>query len=181
MKGWEGPMAEAIEKQIWANGRTFWRVPFSTEVEYFYGSGASGKARCRDLSRGGLSMTLGRYLTPGRKVLLRVFSTWNPNEAAEFKGRIVWCRPTERPEWFRAGVEILRDVPEVLEDLSRLILEAATAYAGESGQRAAKGSGKEMRTPAQYRPRSHARGLAYAVLISPRVSASTTLAARSGE
>lgn len=116
--------------QLGANGRRFLRVPFATEVDYFYGTKASGSGQCRELSRGGLSMSLGRYLTPGRKILVRVFSTSNPNEAAELKGRIAWCRPTGQPERFLAGVEVFYDAPEVSEDLSRLMLEAALAHTG---------------------------------------------------
>lgn len=123
-------MADAHRTRIWMNGRSFLRVPFSTTVEYFYGAGATGTGQCRDLSRNGLSMSLGRYLTPGRKILVRVFSIANPVEAAELKGRIVWCRPTEQPERFLAGVEIFYDMPEVSEDLSRLMFEAALAHTG---------------------------------------------------
>jgi hypothetical protein len=124
-------------------------------------------------------MSLGRYLTPGRKVLVRVFSVRNPNEAAELKGRIAWCRPTEQPERFLAGVEIFYDAPEVSEDLSRLMLEAALAHADA----AAPVSFEEPeQKPARVRIRMRfpAGAVACAGCVKAMALATTLLAVRSG-
>jgi len=121
-------MVETVSNRMSADERRFLRVPFSTRVEYFHGAGASGTGCCREVSHRGLSMRLGRYLAPGRKVLVRVFSVANPVEAAELKGRVAWCRPTAAPDQFLAGIEVFFDAPEAFEDLSRLVLEAALAH-----------------------------------------------------
>lgn len=147
--------------QLGANGRRFPRVPFAAEVDYFYGTEASGSGRCRELSRDGLSMSLGRYLTPRRKILVRVFSTSSPTEAAEIKGRIAWCRPAGQPERFLAGVEVFCDAPEVSGDLSRLTLEAAPAHTGAT-ETVSGDKPEEPSDAARFRMRFTISTLAYA-------------------
>lgn len=108
------------EKRIQDDERTFVRVQFETSVHCASDDGHVGAGITGDVSRGGLSLHLGRYLRPGRLVLLRVSE---PAAAAplELKGEIAWCRPEGPAGAFRAGVRVIHDEPEAIEGLSRLV------------------------------------------------------------
>ncbi len=100
--------------------RTFVRVQFETSVHCASDDGHVGAGVTADVSRGGLSLHLGRYLRPGRFVLLRVNEP-TAAEPLEVKGEIAWCRPEGPAGAFRTGIRVIHDEPEAFEGLSRLV------------------------------------------------------------
>ncbi len=89
--------------------RRFGRVPFTGTIRYQYANDLSGLATCRNLGHGGMCVRLGRYLRPGRLILLEVIDADDTVEPVEFKGRVVWCRPASSPCMFAAGVRVFHD------------------------------------------------------------------------
>lgn len=80
----------------------------------------SGVARWRDVSRSGASIELGRYLRPGREVMLEVSSPLVLNGPLKIRGRVVWCRPAAEAGRYVAGLFIYRDTPEMALDFAAL-------------------------------------------------------------
>ncbi len=86
------------------------RKPRSGAVIYASGGDVSGLATWCDESAGGASIRLGRYLRPGRPVVLRYQSSVGDNGTEESQGRVVWCRPLGGDGCtFAAGVEFHND------------------------------------------------------------------------
>ena len=55
------------------DARRFPRTPFHSVARYWCAADDEGStAACRNLGRGGLSLTMGRYLRPGRFMMLEV-------------------------------------------------------------------------------------------------------------
>jgi hypothetical protein len=64
---------------------------------------------------------MGRYLRPGRFMMLEVADPADCQEPVELKGRVVWCRAASDPCMFVAGVHVFHDDPQSVEALVRLV------------------------------------------------------------
>jgi hypothetical protein len=69
-------------------------------VSYQYGAGETGVAAWQDISLHGSRIRLGRYLPPGKHILLQ------GGPLPELKCRVVWCLPREGSQYFEAGLRI---------------------------------------------------------------------------
>lgn len=99
--------------------RQFARVPFTGAVTYRYEPEHEGTAMCTNVGRGGLSLELGRYLRPGKYVMLSVSGA--DGEPLELKARVAWCRALPGSRLFAAGVRVYHDEPQSLQALSRMV------------------------------------------------------------
>lgn len=79
-----------------------------------------GWARWCSVSRDGACIHLGRYLRPGKHLMLRTGRTEDAGTGAEFKARVVWCRPVAAGAQFVAGLKIIHDTPDSEEALAAL-------------------------------------------------------------
>ena len=77
------------------------------ELEYRYGNAEQGKAVWCSFGRDGACIRMGRYLRPGRHVLL--IDESDGDAPAEFSGRIVWCRPGADGRSYIAGIYLFDD------------------------------------------------------------------------
>lgn len=77
------------------------------ELEFRYGNDEQGKAVWCSVGRDGACIRMGRYLRPGRHVLLIDYSAGEL--PAEFSGGIVWCRPGADGRSYIAGVYLFDD------------------------------------------------------------------------
>ncbi|MBM3289860.1 MAG: PilZ domain-containing protein [Candidatus Hydrogenedentes bacterium] len=107
--------------------RRFARVAFAGRMVYRYASDDEGTAEVSDVSRGGLRMTMGRYLRPGTPVMLEAAGVRVNGRAVELKGRIVWCAPEMRGHRFVAGVRVIYDEPDAVTAVSALVNHALHA------------------------------------------------------
>ncbi len=108
------------------HSRRYSRSPLVGKVRYQYGSGEFGMGEWRDVCRAGAGLRLGRYLRPGRRLLITFEAE---GVSAEVKAQVVWCRPRSGEATFEAGIRIYHDVVEaegVLWSLTRLE-DASTA------------------------------------------------------
>ena len=101
--------------------RRFFRVPYAGVVRYWYAPDEDGTAKCCDVGQGGVCLSLGRYLRPGRRVMLSVSGPEASTTGAEFKGEVVWCRPAATPCIFLAGVRVWHDDPETPDTLASMV------------------------------------------------------------
>lgn len=76
------------------------RLPFAERVTYCYGGQQGASAVWRNVSRSGGRVYLGRYLRPGRSLLLTF------GAATRFKAMVVWCRRVGDSADFEAGLWI---------------------------------------------------------------------------
>lgn len=135
-------MGNELGRTLYQDQRRFTRVPHRGDISYRYTANDAATAVCVDMSRGGVCLALGRYLRPGKLLLLAVASTPEAGDAAELKAQIVWCRPTDDPKVFHAGAHIFHDEPEVSVIMSELLYEALV-YSGhiEPGKKQGLDSG----------------------------------------
>jgi hypothetical protein len=83
-----------------------------------------GWARWCSVSRDGACIHLGRYLRPGKHIMLRLHHHTDV-ATSEFKARVVWCRPIAAGAHFVAGLKIFHDQPESEEALAALAWPAS--------------------------------------------------------
>jgi len=76
------------------------RLPFAERVTYRYGERYAGSALWHNVSRSGGRIHLGRYLRPGRSLLL----SFGPTTL--FTAMVVWCRRAGNSADFEAGLWI---------------------------------------------------------------------------
>lgn len=98
--------------------RTSQRVVALGTLIYQVSREDKGWARWCSVSRDGACIHLGRYLRPGKYVMLRTNGAHATN--VEFKARVVWCRPVAGGVHFVAGLKIYRDSPESEDALAAL-------------------------------------------------------------
>lgn len=91
------------------------RIAFGTLV-YQDSPQDKGWARWCSVSRDGACIHLGRYLRPGKHLMLRSHGA----HRSEFKARVVWCRPVAGGAHFVAGLKIFHDTPDSEEALAAL-------------------------------------------------------------
>jgi hypothetical protein len=100
------------------------RLPAFGTLEYQASPDDTGWARWQTVSRDGACIHLGRYLRPGKYSLLR----WRRHlGTAEFKARVVWCRPVSADGHFLAGLKIIHDEPGSEEALAAVAGLSAAA------------------------------------------------------
>ncbi len=87
--------------------RIFTRLPFDSAVEWRDLTGEDGHAVIRDVSRGGLSLSLGRYMRPGPVVTVTFGDIEFTGAPVELDAAVVWCKPTDQPDTFLAGLKII--------------------------------------------------------------------------
>jgi hypothetical protein len=112
-------MANSTVGTVVNDQRQFARVPFTGAVTYRYEPDHEGTAMCTDVGRGGLCLHLGRYLRPGRRVMLSVAGP--DGEPLELKARVAWCRATPGSRLFATGVRVYHDEPQSLGALSTMV------------------------------------------------------------
>lgn len=89
--------------------------------------------RSRDVSRGGLSVTVAKQVTPGALAKLRlalVFDEETFSEWLELEARVVWCAPVGRSGQHQLGLSYQKVTPEARKYLDlflRHITEAEKA------------------------------------------------------
>ena len=76
------------------------RLPFAERVTYRYGGRHDASAVWRNVSRSGGRLYLGRYLRPGKSLLLTF------GAATQFSAMVVWCRRVGNSADFEAGLWI---------------------------------------------------------------------------
>lgn len=108
--------------KILAERRVSRRSPLTGRVSYQYGVGETGTAAWQDISLHGSRIRLGRYLPPGKHILLQ------GEPLPELKGRVVWCLPREGSRYFEAGLRIYHTDLDVIHALEAI---AAEPSAGE--------------------------------------------------
>jgi len=94
-------------------------LPFTGRVAYRYGGQQGGSALWRNVSRAGGRIHLGRYLRPGKSLLL-TFGT-----AARFTAMVVWCRRAGNSADFEAGLWIPPDGEDSVLDYTALAEDGA--------------------------------------------------------
>ncbi len=100
------------------------RFPHTGSLEYRYGLSDTGIATWHDVGRDGVCIRLGRYLRPGRSLVLIREERELHDEPRELKGRIVWCRPSGDGETYLVGVKVHRSGVELCYAMSSLVREA---------------------------------------------------------
>ncbi|MBN2310633.1 MAG: PilZ domain-containing protein [Candidatus Hydrogenedentes bacterium] len=135
--------------------RRFVRVPFTGLATYRCGSRDTGGAVCLDVGRGGMRVELGRYLRPGRRLLVSVSGLPGQNERIELKARVAWCRPTTNPSVFLTGLRVFHDDARSVAGLTELFyrgLEQMGLIACASGDGTPGSEGPERPNEAGERP-----------------------------
>jgi len=81
-------------------------------VSYTVSRGESGSAVWRDISRTGARLRLGRYVRPGRVVVLDFPAPQFGCGQYRLQARVVWCRQVQDGADFELGLLVVRDEPE---------------------------------------------------------------------
>lgn len=81
------------------NERATFRSPFLGKFEYICAS-MSGTASWSSASHQGASITIGRYLSPGRLIQIC-------QDKLDVIGYVVWCKPTQETGTFLAGIRFI--------------------------------------------------------------------------
>ncbi|MBI5093153.1 MAG: PilZ domain-containing protein [Candidatus Hydrogenedentes bacterium] len=134
-------MSNDLGRTVALDQRRFTRVPHRGDVSYRYAANDAATAVCVDVSHGGVCLAMGRYLRPGRFVLLAFTTAADSDSTVELKAQIVWCRPTDEPHVFQAGVNIFHDEPDVSVIMSELLYQALV-----NGGHIEAGKGRHQRT-----------------------------------
>lgn len=98
--------------------RTSPRTALSGNVPYQYGTKERCAAKWLDIGLKGARIRLGRYIAPGKHLLLL------PSPCAELKARVVWCLPREGSQYFEAGLRIYPSEHDAFRIVESLFAEA---------------------------------------------------------
>ncbi len=97
------------------------RYTLGGTVQYTYGLPVeAGMAQWCDVSRAGASISLGRYLRPGRELYLEVPSPLTPGALVKVRAQVAWCAPACEAGHFVAGLLVYRDTPEMALDFAAI-------------------------------------------------------------
>lgn len=88
------------------------RMNVQGKLLYRYNGDESGAAHWQDVSRVGAKLRLGRYLRPGRNLVLEFASPLVEEGQVQLPARVIWCRLMAEGADFVAGVQIRRERPE---------------------------------------------------------------------
>jgi len=97
------------------------RASYSGKATYRYARDDGGSATVVNLCPSGACLALGRYLRPGRFMLLALEADSSPRTTIELKTQVVWCRPTKNIGVFLTGVRILHDELDTEVTISELL------------------------------------------------------------
>jgi hypothetical protein len=101
--------------------RRFTRVAFRLPIQFHDGTGSPSDAILTNVSYGGLTMTLGRYLKPQTVVRIPV----PIGEKVLFlPATVAWCVPDNNSERFRAGLRADHSGKHTMAILSSWVLDA---------------------------------------------------------
>lgn len=109
--------------------RRFTRVEFKTPIKFHDGSGAVSGAMVVNVSYGGLTLTMGRYLKPN--TLLRIPIALE-NRQISFPAVVAWCTPEPTSETFRVGLRADHRGKHTMAILSSWVLDAFQEAADEN-------------------------------------------------
>jgi len=110
--------------------RVFTRVPFAHPVRWIGVNGDSGPATLRNVSRSGVSVSLGRFLRPGPVVRLVFDDIEYAGQPIEVQALTVWCKPENgSPDRFVAGFKIIQGERHTLGAMSEVFYAAIREYA----------------------------------------------------
>lgn len=111
--------------------RIFTRVEFQRPVRLHESDGDASACALREVSRGGLSVSLGRYLRPGPAVEFEFDDITYRGQAVRFIAIVKWCRPDhQHPERFRAGFQVVHGERDTLGAVSEVFYHALARAAG---------------------------------------------------
>jgi len=99
--------------------RTSPRTPLSGKVACQYDSKEQCLAEWRDIGLKGARIRLGRYIAPGKHLLLL------PAPGSELKARVVWCLPREGSQYFEAGLRIYPSEHDAFRIIESLFAKAS--------------------------------------------------------
>jgi len=116
-------MRPALNQTTTRDQRRFVRVDVTGNLEYRHAPNESGCAVLHDIGRGGLGLRLGRYLSPGRRVMVTLEET-EPGHPVELKAVVAWCRPTGDGRTYLAGLRLFYDESSTFTVVSRLLRRA---------------------------------------------------------
>jgi hypothetical protein len=122
-------MSSQIAVRIAGDPRRSARTLYSGKATYRYARGEGGGATVVNLCAIGACPALGRYLRPGRFILVGLETDSWPRGTIELKAQIVWCRPTDNPGAFLMGVRIFQDDPDTGAVMSDLLLRSRAGEA----------------------------------------------------
>lgn len=117
--------------------RIFTRVGFQRPVHLHESDGEASACALREVSRGGLSVSLGRYLRPGPAVEFEFDDIAYRNRPVRFAAIVKWCRPDrQRPGQFRAGFQVVHGERDTLGAVSEVFYQALARAAGPRNEAA---------------------------------------------
>lgn len=112
--------------------RVFTRVPFAHPVRWAGMNGDEGSAILRNVSRSGVSVSLGRFLRPGPVVRLVFDDIKYARQPIEVQALTVWCKPERgAPDRFIAGFKIVQGERHTLGAMSEVFYAALREYAAK--------------------------------------------------
>ena len=101
--------------------RSFTRIPFRLPIHFHDGTGSLSEAYLTNVSYGGLTMTLGRYLKPQTAVRIPVSVG---NKQIFFPAVVAWCAPDSNSATFQAGLRADHGGKHTMAILSSWVLDA---------------------------------------------------------
>ena len=101
--------------------RRFTRIAFRLPIRFHDGTGALSEATITNVSYGGLTMTLGRYLKP--QTIVRIPVSLGDKQIS-FPATVAWCAPDHASETFRAGLHADHRGKHTMAILSSWVLDA---------------------------------------------------------
>lgn len=105
--------------------RGFTRLGFTHRVRWAHSLGDHGEALVRNVSRGGLCISLAQYFRPGHLVEFTFDDILFRRAPVRFEALITWCRPVpSNPERFDIGFRIIYDTGEKVAAVSELVYRA---------------------------------------------------------
>ncbi len=131
----DGLLARMYKSKMHNEQRIFTRVPYHTTVQWSDAQGETGTADVVEVSRGGLSLSLTRYLRPGPALILTFDGVLYRGLPVEVPALTVWCRPLPDDHGlFLAGFSVVHGQPETLGAISEVfyaaLQERATGHVG---------------------------------------------------
>ena len=119
--------------------RIFTRISFRHRVRWTDTHGEENECLIRDVSRGGLSVTLGRYLRPGPNVQFYFDEIDYKNTPVTFPATITWCHPDRtQPGQFYVGFQVVHGKQDTLGAVSEVFYRAlAQAHEPQVGTESA--------------------------------------------
>ena len=105
--------------------RTFTRLDFDHPVRWNHASGDHGVTTVRNVSRGGLCLSLGQFFRPGPVVEFEFEDILFEDVPVRFEAIVAWCHPTQKnSERFDTGFRIVYDTPQLLTAISEVVYRA---------------------------------------------------------